>query len=332
MRAVAAVSLASLGFLLACGGRSLDVEIERHPANVLPQGATQVFYARVDRLRDNPLAVLACERAQKLDLGTFKSTSQTLALAGDVERLVLGTYGATVEKEAAAVVVATGRFNEDVFRKALETFRMPHVEGSYGDRRFYTCGRGETRCYVSFVSPRLLAVASQEDLLKRTLALSKRGTKSMARDRGFAPLLQSFSPEMDLWATGLFPPVLSAAFGGQLQAAVQLIQAFTLKLAGQERKHLDLVLHCGSVEAAQANAMVLKTLLGATVQQLVDGGYNVADLIDAVNRSQIIVEGGTADFKLEMNKAEIAATAAVLRAEPVAPAIEAFPPAAAPER
>ena len=58
----------------------------------------------------------------------------------------------------------------------------------------------------------------------------------------------------------------------------------------------------------------------------------VADLIDAVNRSQIIVEGGTADFKLEMNKAEIAATAAVLRAEPVAPAIEAFPPAAAPER
>jgi len=318
MRAVALVTCGLLGSIVACGSRPLETEIERHPARVLPQGASQIFYARVDRLRVNPLVVLVYEQGQRLRLGpSLKGTSQTLPLAGDIERLALGTYSGPTGREQAAVAVATGRFHEDTFRKALETFRIPYVEGRYGELRTYTCGRGEARCYVCFASPRLLVASSQEDLLKRTLDLSTRKAKSMARDRGFAPLLEGFSPETDLWVTGFFPSGLAAAFGDQMQAAIQAIQAFTIVLETDDGSRLAFVLHCDSPEAAEANAMVLKTLIAGLVQQLVVSGYSIPDLINAINRSRIVVERARTTFKLQMNKTEVAATAAALRAEPV---------------
>lgn len=323
MRALSIGAIELLGFVIACGGRPLETEIERHPANVLPQGASQIFYARMDRLRDNPLAVLAYERGQASELGpSLKGANQMLQLAGGIERLALGTYGAAAGQEPATVVVATGQFDENAFRKTLESSQMPYVDGSHGTCRFFTCGRGEARCYVSFSSPRLVVASSQEDLLKRTLDLSGRGAKSMARDRGFAPLLGSFSPEMDLWVTGVFPSALSAMFDGQMAQAIELIRAFTIKLAGGDTKRLDLLLHCASAEAAQADAMLLKKLLVSVAQQMVLAGYSIPDLINIINRSEIVIVGSTADFNVEINKAELAATAAAFRAKPAPPTVE----------
>ena len=311
------VAVGLLVLVVACGGRPLENEIERHPARVLPQGASQVVYARMDHLQGNSLAAWAFERGENIQWGqSFQGISQTLRLAGEITRIALGTYGAA-DREPSAVVVAVGQFDGEAFRKALESAQTPYVESVYGDHRYYTCGRGDTRCYICFPSPRVVVAASQEDLLKRTVDLSKRGKKSLAHDQGFAPLLESFSPEMDFWATGLFPNAIAMSLGGQLQTpAIQLIQAFTIKLTGDENKRLDLVLHCASPEAAQANAMILKTLLGSVVHQVVLAGYRVPDLVDALTRSQIVVEGATADFQFEMSQAEIAATAEALRAGP----------------
>lgn len=327
------VAIGLLGFVIGCGGRSLEMEFETHPAKVLPQGASQIAFARADRLRDNPLIMLAYERAQTPELGpSLLGANRTLKLAGAMERLALGTYGAAAGKEPAAAIVAAGRFDENAFRKALESSRIPHVEGSYGRHRFYTCGRGDERCYVSFTSPRLVVAASQEDLLKRTLDMSRRGAKNMMRDRGFAPLLQSFSPQLDLWVTGAFPAALATAFGPQVQQAIEMIRAFTIRLAGGENAQLKLTLHCASQEAAEANAMFLRKLLASVTQQMVLAGYRISELISAINRSQIVVEGRTAEFNFAINKADMAATAAALQAEPVAPTIEGFPPAAPPEK
>jgi hypothetical protein len=334
MRAARALAVFSLALLLGCGGRrSLETQLERHPADVLPQGAAQIASARLDRLRNNPLAVLAYERAKAANLGpALKGILQALEPAGDLNRVALAVYGAAIGRDAAAVVVAAGRLSEDIFRKSLELARLPYVEGTHDGRRFYTCGRGNERCYVSFVSPRLVVASSQEDLLKRALDLGRSGAKSMARDRGFAPLLDSFSPQMDLWVTGAFPRALSSAFGEQLEQALQLIRAFTIRLTGGEPARFDLTLHCGSTEAAQADAVFLQKLLASTTQEMVAAGYKISDLINVINRSRIVVGEATAEFKIEIGKAELAATAAALRAEPTAPPIVFLPPVAAPEK
>ena len=311
------VALVLLGLVVACGGRPLENEIERHPAQVLPQGASQVFYGRVDRLRGDPLLAWAMEQGENIRWGqSLRGISEMLRPAGEITRIALGTYGAA-DKEPSAAVVAIGQFDGEAFRQALESARTPFVESSYENHGLFTCGRGNARCYICFPSPRVIVAASQEDLLKRTVDLSKRSKKSLARDQGFAPLLESFSPEMDFWATGLFPNAVATLLSGQLQSpAIQLIQAFTIQLTGNESKRLELVLHCASPEAAQANARILQDLLGLLATQIYHAGYRIDELLEALNRSEIVVEATRATFQIEMSRAEIAATAEALRAGP----------------
>jgi len=148
----------------------------------------------------------------------------------------------------------------------------------------------------------------------------------MTSDRLFAPLLNSYAPNLDFWATGAFPSHLAGALGAQLQSALQMIQAFTIKLSGDDKTRFGLILRCATGEAAQANAAILKNLLGSLAQDVVDTGYNIPDLLNALKASQIVVEGTSADFKMEMTKAELAATAKAFQAEPTAPAPPAFGP------
>lgn len=224
--------------------------------------------------------------------------------------------------EAADVLVATGKFDDGAFRQALDSGRVPYVEGRYGDCRYYTCGRGEARSYVAIPSGRLLVAASREDLLKRTLDLRKRGGKSVGRDPGFAPLLKDFSPGADFWGTGGVPTSLLATRDPQLQGSIQGIQAFSISLAGTEDRQWELVLHCGSPEASEGGAVLLRNLLSQSLEQIVGAGYDVRDLRAAVARSKIVVDGPNVTFKLVLSKNEVEATARALRAQPVAPQLE----------
>jgi len=288
----------------------------------------QVFYARADSLRGDPLVALAMEQTHKIKWGrSLKGIAETLQRAGDVSRLALGTYGNSA-REPSAVAVATGRFDEEAFRKALESAQTPFVESTYGKRDYLTCGRGDARSYVCFLSPNVVVAASSEKLLKQTLDIRDGKRKSLERDRTFEPLLKSFSPDLDLWATGIFPADIAAALGSQLQSpAVQMIQGFTVKLSGTgDKKRLDVALHCASPDAAQANGMILKTLLGSVVTQIRLAGYEIDDLLKAINRSRIVVDGTKTDFQLEMSKKEIAATATAFRNGPTSMVVETLPP------
>ena len=325
VRTLAVVGL--FGLLTACAGRPLGEQFERHPAYVLPQGAMQVFYARVDRLKGNPLAVWAYERGANLDLGpSLEGTSQTLHLAGPIARAVLGTFSGRGEEGPSAVIVATGRFDEEAFRKALDSGQIPYVESQYGQRRFFTCGRGDRRCYVSFPSKQLVVAASKEDLLKRTLDLTRRGARSVAADQGLEPLFDSYAPDLDLWAIGFFPATLSGFLGPQLQGTVQMIRGFTIKVKGDDTEQLNLMLHCAAPEAAEANAAILQNVVRSVVQQVVDMGYRIPALVSVVNQSEIVAKGLAVDLKMVLSKADAAAIANGLRAEPVPPTVETLPP------
>ena len=333
VRTLAAVGL--LGLLTACAGRPLEEQIERHPAYVLPQGAMQVFSARVDRLKNDPLAVWAYERGDKLDLGpSLTGTSQTLHLAGAIARVALGAYSGGGREEPATVAVATGRFDEAAFLKALDANQIPYVASQYGRQRLFTCGRGDARCYVCFPSKQLVVASSKEDMLKRALDLTRRGARSVAADKGFEPLLESYSPDLDLWAVGFFPATLSGILGPQLQGTLQMIRGFTIKMKAAETDQLNLLLHCAAPDAAEAIATLLRNVVRSVVQQLMDMGYNVPALVNAVQRSEIVAKGLIVDFKIEFGKGDAAAIANGLRAEPVPrpvqaapPAVEALPPA-----
>jgi len=331
MRPYRLAAVAVFGVLAACGGRPLEQRIERHPAEALPLGASQIFHVRVGTLRNNPLATLLYEQAHRLELGpSLKGTSQTIQLLGGISRLVCGFYSADERSASSAVALLSGTFDEAAFRKALDSSGIPYVTGRQDNREFYTCGRGDARCYVSFSSRQLVVAASQEGLLKRTLDLARGRAKSMTADRAFAPLLADYSPDLDLWATGHFPATLTAMLGPRLQGVLQAIQAFAIKVQSGEKSGLGLVLHCASGEAAQANASVLRDLLASLVQDLVDAGYEIPDLVRALNDSRIVLDGAKADFGIQMSRAEVAATAGALRVTPKPPQVAPIPPAEIP--
>ncbi|MBM3335201.1 hypothetical protein FJY63_11120 [Candidatus Sumerlaeota bacterium] len=313
------IAMALVAALSACGRRSLEQQFDRNPIAALPQGVAQVAYARVERLKTNPLITLAYERAGRIELGSeLKGTSQALGLAGDVARLVIGTYGRS-DKGPAVVALASGQFSSESFRKALASANIPHVESRYGSQQYWTCGRGDSRCHVSLPSPRLVVASSEEDMLKQTLDLARGSKKNLANDRNLAPLLKSFSADMDMWATGQFPRAFSLKFDEELRAAIMMIHSFTIKLTGNGETRLNAILHCASPESAKANAMIVQELVGSLATQLNAAGYQIRDLIKAIGNSQISVSGPTVDFQIEMNKAEIAATAKALSERPLRP-------------
>ncbi len=317
MRRTTLALLGIVSLFSACGGRSLEQMLERHPAHVLPQGIFQVFVFRLDRLRENPLALLLYEKGHNLNLGpSLRGTSQTLQLAGTINRLVIGTYGGQSKSDAAVVALAAGTFDEQAFLQALEGAGIPHIVGTHDHQTFYTCGRGDMRCYVAFPSSHLAVAASQEDLLKRTLDLRRRPAKSLANDRALTKLLNTFSPDMDVWATGMFPPAMAGLFGPQIRPALEMIDAFTLRLVGGRNQRLGLSLHCTTAEAAETNAKVLRMVVAQLAQQAVESGYDIQPLLDAINLSQITVDGDRADYELELSAATIAATAQTFRQPP----------------
>lgn len=319
MRGRSLAALGLVGLIVACGGRSFETEIDRHPAGVLPRGASQLAYVRIDKLRSNPLATLAYEKGRAFQWGqAFEGIARILDWAGEISRLALGTYGEE-DRLPATVVVAAGRFDAKAFRDALGKAKVPHVENTYAKQAYYTCGRGTERCHVCFLSPGILVAASQEDLLKQTLDLRKSARKSMARDRGYAPILGSFSADLDLWATGMFPAPFTATLAQTLSPAVQYIQAFTIRMTCGETGRLSVALLCVSSEAAQANAQVVKKLVSIVPLQLAQLGYRIPQLETAIANSEIVVNGITADFQIALPEADVAAIAATLQAEPTEP-------------
>ena len=319
------VVMGLMGVGAACGQQSLEDELARHPAGVLPRGATQIAWARMDRLRGDPLAALAYEKGRALPWGqTFEGVARTLESCGELSRLALGTYG-TGARAAATIVVATGRFDAAAFRDRLQKANVPFVEGTYGEETFYTCGRGNERSFVCFPSAGLVVVASQEALLKETLDLRRSAKKSMARDNGFAPLLKGFSPDLDLWVTGIFPEPFLASLAATISPAVQAIQAFTLTLSGDEPRHWRFALLCLSGETARANAEVLKTLVAIVPLQLARAGYAIPQLEAVIGDGEIVVDGQTADLRLSVARNAAAAITTAFRQGPTAPPVEAMP-------
>ncbi|MCX8038932.1 MAG: hypothetical protein N3D11_18175, partial [Candidatus Sumerlaeia bacterium] len=71
-----------------------------------------------------------------------------------------------------------------------------------------------------------------------------------------------------------------------------------------------------TAEAAETNAKVLRMVVAQLAQQAVEAGYDIQPLLDAINLSQITVDGDRADYELELSAATIAATAQTFRQPP----------------
>jgi hypothetical protein len=301
---------AILALAAACGGRSLEKEIEKHPARVVPQGASQILYARVGPLRQNPLAAWASEEIGKIDLlQSFTGLAQSLERAGGIDRFALATYGTGQQvKTASAVAVATGQFDEKAFVKKLESDGVPFVEDKYGSTRYLTAGREQGRSYVAFPSPRVLIVATQEQILRRTLDLFSGKAKSLAEDRAFESLLKTWSADSDLWVTGVFPALIEVP-------AAQRIHSFTFtaRTAPNGGAKFDLALHCLSTEAAQANANLLSQLVGEMLSRAIEAGYPLTHLTSVVNASEITVDDAMATYEITVTRRQMADTVKAFR-------------------
>ena len=334
MRTRIAVLFSLLGLALACGGRPLEERLKEHPARVIPTGASQIVYVRVGELKANPLATWAYAQARDLPLGqAFVGIVRALELAGTPEHVALGTFSAA--QTLATVAVASGQFDPAAFTKGLESAGEPYVEGTHGSWRYLTTGRGEARSYVAFPSPRVLVVASQEDLLKRTLDLVEGEAKSLAEDRAFEPLPDSFAPGLQVWATGFFPTALANSLAaGMQQPAIQLIQALTIKMdSSGGLNRLNALLHCASADAAKANAALLQGLAQQLLQQAMLAGYRLNDLATAVSQSQITLDNRQLDLEIALSDQALAATARTLASGPRQPALsieDLLPPGAFP--
>lgn len=323
---------------LACGKPSLDKQIERHPARVLPRGASQVLYARVDRLANNPLAVIGFEALGNMDWGrSMKGIAQTLRLAGTIERAAIGIYGSFMEDQPSAVLVAIGQFDEKKFTERLEEENIPHVREARNGAATYTCGRGDERCYVGFPSMGLLIAASRESLVNEVQAISRGKGKRLIDDKTFPGaeavqpgLLRTFSPDNDIWTAGRIPPGLIAPLAQDPRSPLLVLRNFSLELEAPGALNSLLTVYSSFDEVntenesiveeiTNANAKLLSKIVGSLATQFRMAGYEIDPLLAAVNRSKIEPhEGGAIAFSFSMTEEEVAATANAIKAGPSA--------------